>query len=169
MPAPTPVISDASLPQRVDVAVIGGGIAGVSTALELAERGVSVALFEKGIIGGEQSSRNWGWCRQAGRDAREIPLILESLTLWRRMNARVEAETGFAQCGIIYLCETDEELAARENWYEKNAKPYGLETRLVSGVEADALQPGSTRQWKGALYSPADGRAEPHLAPSAIA
>ncbi|MBL8894714.1 MAG: FAD-binding oxidoreductase, partial [Rhizobiales bacterium] len=168
MPAPTPFISDTTLPQRVDVAIIGGGIAGVSTALELAERGVSVALFEKGIIGGEQSSRNWGWCRQMGRDTREIPLILESLKLWRRMNERVEAETGFTQCGIIYLCETDEELAARETWYNANAKPYGLGTRLVSGAEADQLQPGSTRGWKGALYTPNDGRAEPQLAPSAI-
>ncbi|MFO0991387.1 MAG: FAD-binding oxidoreductase [Hyphomicrobiales bacterium] len=169
MPAPTPFVSDTSLPRRVDVAIIGGGIAGVSTALELAERGVSTALFEKGIIGGEQSSRNWGWCRQMGRDTREIPLILESLKLWRRMNERVEAETGFTQCGIIYLCETDEELAARENWFNANAKPYGLETRLVSGAEADELQPGSTRVWKGALYTPNDGRAEPQLAPSAIA
>ena len=154
MPAPTPFISDTTLPERVDVAIIGGGIAGVSTALELAERGVSVALFEKGIIGGEQSSRNWGWCRQMGRDSREIPLILESLKLWRRMNERVEAETGFTQCGIVYLCETEEEVAARENWYNANAKPYGLETRLVSGAEADRLQPGSTRTWNGrALYA----------------
>ncbi|MBL8906771.1 MAG: FAD-binding oxidoreductase [Rhizobiales bacterium] len=169
MPAPTPFVSDTTLPQRVDVAIIGGGIAGVSTALELAERGVSVALFEKGIIGGEQSSRNWGWCRQMGRDTREIPLILESLRLWRGMNERVGAETGFTQCGIVYLCETDEELAARETWYNANARPYGLETRLVSGAEADRLQPGSTRAWKGALYTPNDGRAEPQLAPPAIA
>jgi glycine/D-amino acid oxidase-like deaminating enzyme len=169
MPAPTPVVSDTILPQRVDVAIIGGGIAGVSTALELAERGVSVALFEKGVIGGEQSSRNWGWCRQMGRDSREIPLILESLKLWRGMNERVAAETGFTKCGIVYLCETEEEVAARETWYNTNAKPYGLETRLVSGAEADRLQPGSTRAWKGALYTPNDGRAEPQLAPSAIA
>ena len=40
-------------------------------------------LCEKGDIGGEQSSRNWGWCRKMGRDAREIPLALESLRLWR--------------------------------------------------------------------------------------
>jgi len=162
-------LSDDSLPERVDVAVIGGGIAGVSTALELADRGVSVALFEKGEIAAEQSSRNWGWCRQMGRDSREIPLILESLALWRGMNARVEAETGYRQCGIIYLCETDDELAAREAWFNANAKPYGLDTRLVSGAEAEELQPGSTRAWKGALYTRADGRAEPQLAPSAIA
>ncbi len=80
------------------------------------------------------------------------------------MNARIGAETGFRQCGIVYLCETDAELAAREKWYVENARPFGLDTRLVSGEEAGPLQPGSTRQWKGALYSPADGRAEPFIA-----
>jgi len=52
MPGPTvvPVQGDAALPRKVDVVVIGGGIIGVSTALELAERGVSVALCEKVAI-----------------------------------------------------------------------------------------------------------------------
>jgi glycine/D-amino acid oxidase-like deaminating enzyme len=104
-----------------------------------------------------------------GRDSREIPLILVSLEAWRGMNERVGAKTGFRQCGIIYLCETDEELAAREEWYERNAKPFGLATRIVSGAEAAELQPGSTRQWKGALFTPADGRAEPFMAAPAIA
>jgi glycine/D-amino acid oxidase-like deaminating enzyme len=160
---------DSELPKQTAVAIIGGGIVGVCTALELAERGIAVTLLEKADIGAEQSSRNWGWCRQAGRDAREIPLILESLKLWRGMNARIGAETGFRQCGIVYLCATDAELAAREKWYVENARPFGLETRLVSGEEAGPLQPGSSRQWKGALYSPADGRAEPFIAAPAIA
>ena len=68
--------------------IIGGGIIGVCTALFLAEKGHSVVLCEKGRIGGEQSSRNWGWCRTMGRDAREIPLAIESLRLWRGMNLR---------------------------------------------------------------------------------
>src|SRR5215212_8449634 len=97
MPGPRvdPVQSDESLPARADVVVIGGGIIGTSTALFLAQRGVSVALCEKGHIAGEQSSRNWGWCRKMARDPREIPLIVESLRLWERMNETVEAETGF--------------------------------------------------------------------------
>ncbi len=33
--------------------VIGGGIIGTSVTYELAKQGVSVALFEKGVIGGE--------------------------------------------------------------------------------------------------------------------
>jgi glycine/D-amino acid oxidase-like deaminating enzyme len=169
MPVIDRVSSDSDFPKKTTAVVIGGGIIGVTTALELAERGVSVVLLEKGIIAGEQSSRNWGWCRQMGRDPREIPLILESLKLWRGMNERVDAETGFRQCGIVYLLETEAELAAKEKWYSENAKAFGLDTRLVSGAEAERLQPGSTRTWKGGLYTSADGRAEPFLAVPAMA
>lgn len=44
----------------VDVAIIGGGFTGVSTALGLAEKGVSVALLEANLIGWGASSRNGG-------------------------------------------------------------------------------------------------------------
>ena len=158
------VSSDQALPREAAVCVIGGGVAGVSTALELAERGIDVVLLEKGEIAAEQSSRNWGWCRQMGRDPREIPLIKISLALWDRMNARVGGETGFTRCGILYLCENEEQLAARTSWYEKNAKPFGLSSRMIGAEEANALQPGCTRPWKGALYTPDDARAEPFVA-----
>ena len=98
----------------MDVVVIGGGIVGVSTALSLVERGVSVALCEKGLIGAEQSSRNWGWVRQMGRDPAELPLAIESLRLWRGMNERIGGETGFRQAGIAYLCDTDADFAMYE-------------------------------------------------------
>jgi gamma-glutamylputrescine oxidase len=44
----------------VDVAIIGGGISGVSAALHLAERGYSVALLEAEHIGWGASGRNGG-------------------------------------------------------------------------------------------------------------
>src|SRR3954453_19873849 len=110
------VQSDVALPERVRVVVIGGGIIGVTTALSLAERGHSVVLCEKGRIGGEQSSRNWGWCRTMGRDAREISLAIESLRLWGGMNQRIGRETGFRRVGIAYLCETEKEIATQEQW-----------------------------------------------------
>ena len=53
------VKADKALPAKVQVVVIGGGIAGTSAALALAREGISVVLCEKGYIAGEQSSRNW--------------------------------------------------------------------------------------------------------------
>ena len=84
MPVIKHVQSDSQLPKQAAVCVIGGGVAGVATALELAERGIDVVLLEKGEIAAEQSSRNWGWCRQMGRDPREISLIRISLSIWGR-------------------------------------------------------------------------------------
>ena len=70
------------LPKQVDVVVIGGGIIGISTAWFLVKNGLSVLVCEKGRIAGEQSSRNWGWVRQQGRDSAELPFVMDSLTIW---------------------------------------------------------------------------------------
>ncbi len=64
-----PIQFQAPLPKASEVVIIGGGVIGVTTALFLARRNISVTLLEKGRIAGEQSSRNWGWIRQQGRDA----------------------------------------------------------------------------------------------------
>lgn len=162
------VPSDERLPDKVDTVIVGGGIAGVSTALFLARKGVSVALCEKGVIAGEQSSRNWGWCRQMGRDPREIPLIIESLDLWRRMDAVTGEETGFKQTGILYLCESQAALDERAKWLE-HARAYQLDSRIITGREVAGLLPGTAIDWTGALYTPSDGRAEPLKAAPAIA
>lgn len=167
-PKVDPVAGDATVPSRVDVVVIGGGIIGVSTALTLAEKGVSVALCEKGHIAGEQSSRNWGWCRQQGRDPREIALSIEALRQWRGMNERVGAETGFRQTGILYLGANAKDMAGYEKWLG-HAQPYQLDTRLLSDAEIAALVPGSPRPWVGGLFTASDGRAEPQKAAPAIA
>ena len=152
-PRVDPVRSDETLPTRADVVIIGGGIIGTSTALFLAQKGISVALCEKGHIAGEQSSRNWGWCRKMGRDPREIPLIIESLRLWQGMNELVEAETGFRQAGIMYLAETQAELNQLEAWLE-HARQYQLDTRIIGRSEAAELMPGLTGPWTGAPRNP---------------
>ena len=167
-PPVDPVRSDPGLPDRAGVVVIGGGIIGTSAALSLAEKGHSVVLCEKGRIAGEQSSRNWGWCRTMGRDSREIPLAIESLRLWRGMNTRVNRETGFRQAGIVYLCETEKEVATQEAWLAE-ARQYQVDARLLRGADIDAVVPGASSLFVAALHTPTDGRAEPSQAAPAIA
>ena len=162
------VQSDTDQPNRTSVVVIGGGIAGISTALFLAQKGIPVVVCEKGQVAGEQSSRNWGWTRVMGRDEREIPLGMESLRIWRGMDRLVEAETGFTQCGIAYLCETDRAVAGYEAWLDK-ARPYQVDSRMIGPDAVAELFPTLAAPVKGALYTPSDGRAEPQKAVPAMA
>ncbi len=162
------VQSDTHLPERTGIVVIGGGIIGVCTALFLAEKGHAVVLCEKGRIAGEQSSRNWGWCRTMGRDEAEIPLAIESLKLWRGLNERTGRDTGFRTPGIMYLCENETEVAAQEAWLEQ-ARPYQVDSRLLRGAELEAAMPGATGMFIAGMHTPSDGRAEPMHAAPAIA
>lgn len=164
------VPSDVALPPRVDVVIIGGGILGVSTAYFLAKRGVSVALCEKGEIGAEQSSRNWGWVRKQGGDPAEIPLTLHSVALWNAMNEDIAAETGFRTCGSISLASNERDIAACEGWIN-SAREYlpELGTKVLSRRELQDILPGAPEHFAGGLYTATDGRAEPQLAAPAIA
>ena len=163
------VVPNEGLPKSADVVVMGAGIAGIATALELAERGFKVVVVEKGEVAAEQSSRNWGWVRQMGRDVREIPMMQESLKLWRGMNERVGADTGFQVCGIAYLAKGEKEQAIDEAWLNNHAKPHGIDSRIVRGAELDRLVNGASGSFSSALYTPSDARAEPFIAVPAIA
>jgi glycine/D-amino acid oxidase-like deaminating enzyme len=79
------------------------------------------------------------------------------------MPQRVGADVGFTRAGACYLCETQAEVAAYEAWLD-SARQYQVQSRILSPEEVDAVAPGSSRRWAGALYTPNDGRAEPQLA-----
>jgi glycine/D-amino acid oxidase-like deaminating enzyme len=163
-----PVQTPAAIPTAADVVIIGGGIVGVSTAWFLARQGISVALCEKGHIAGEQSGRNWGWVRQQLRDTREMPMIVESLKIWRTLADEIGDDVGYYEQGILIAARTDKE-AQRYNDWIKTSDEYGVETRFIEGDELARHVRGSNVTWKGALYTPSDGRAEPHKAAPAIA
>jgi glycine/D-amino acid oxidase-like deaminating enzyme len=160
--------SNEKLPKAADIVVIGGGIVGATAAYFLARRGHSVALVEKGYVGCEQSSRNWGWCRQQNRDARELPLAILSLRLWDEMTQAIGRDLGFRRCGLLYATEDASQLADWDKWRE-TARRFNVNTRMLSAQEAAAKMPSPNRRWLGGIHSMDDGKAEPALAAPAIA
>ncbi len=169
---PGPAVSafhpDPSLPTKVDVVVIGGGIIGTSTALELAERGLSVLICEKGQIGAEQSSRNWGWVRLSMRDPREIPLMLEAVRIWEGLDVRLGRKTGYRKTGIFFTTATQKSHDLHARW-TSHLDPHQIDCRMIDGKDLDHLVPGHQMKVRGALYTPMDGRAEPQWVAPAIA
>jgi glycine/D-amino acid oxidase-like deaminating enzyme len=162
------VESSPGLPARADVVVIGGGIIGVFTAYYLAKRGLSVAVVEKGRIGAEQSSRNWGWCRQQNRDARELPMATTSLQLWERFAADTGEDTGFNRHGLLYLSDDEAQIAQWARW-RKFAITTGVTTHMLSSREATERGRATGKAWKGGVFSPSDGTADPAKAAPAVA
>src|SRR5699024_8042209 len=165
---PQEVRGDTQLPTHAEVVIIGGGIVGVAAALNLAERGVRVCLCEKGVIGGEQSSRNWGWTRQMGRDPAEVPLIIRSVRAWAGMRERIGASVGFRRVGSTYLCRTERQVAGYEAWLGQ-AREHGIDTHLLSKTELSTMLPGIAGRFIGALHTTTDGVAEPQLAAPTLA
>ncbi len=169
MPAPLLSIStDTDLPAQADCVVIGGGIVGVSTAYWLARAGQKVVLLEKGRIGAEQSSRNWGWCRQQNRDARELPLSTRSLDLWEEMMRDCGAKIGFRRCGLLYLSNNEDEIEGWAKW-GRFARAEGVDTRMLNAAQAAEHGAATGKPWKGGVWSPSDGIADPSSAAPTIA
>lgn len=160
--------SNERLPGAADVVVVGGGIVGTAAAYFLAKQGVSVALVEKGHVACEQSSRNWGWCRQQNRDARELPLSHVSMGLWDTLAAEIGRDLGFRRCGQFYATDKPEVLAQWESW-GPIGRALGVDTRTLTGPEIAQYIPEAGRTWLGGVHSAGDGKAEPALAAPALA
>ncbi|MBB3590487.1 glycine/D-amino acid oxidase-like deaminating enzyme [Rhizobium sp. BK529] len=162
-----PIQHHGPLPKTSDVVIVGAGVIGVTTALFLAKRRISVTLVEKGRIAAEQSSRNWGWIRKQGRDADELPIVIEACRLWKELAEECGEDIGLNQTGVTYLANSDREMAGFET-FMKLAGAYNLDTRLLDSGQTSALFKGISRKFTGAMTTPSDMRAEPWLAVPAL-
>jgi glycine/D-amino acid oxidase-like deaminating enzyme len=163
-----PVTFADALPASVDVVVIGAGVIGITTAWFLHAAGASVLVCEKGVVAGEQSSRNWGWIRQQARDAAEVPIAIDSVNLWEQLAREVGEDIGFKRGGIVYAARTERELARFARWLPI-AERHQLDTRMLTASEVDALIDDKPGQWAGGMVTASDARAEPAKAVPALA
>jgi len=170
LPPPYPPLRG---PTRVDVCVVGGGIAGCSAALTLAERGYRVVLLEAERIGWGASGRSGGQviqglaieqpdlARLAGsEDALALWRIsLEGIALLKRRISEHHIACDWVD-GHMYTAIKPHRWRALQVWQEDLASRYGYgSTRLIEGEELRALL--GTHRYLGALYDSNSGHLHP--------
>lgn len=164
----SPVTFRDSLPDAVDVVIIGGGVIGISTAWYLRKLGYTVLVCDKGRVAGEQSSRNWGWIRVTLRDAAEVPVAIDSSRCWEEISAELDEDIGFKREGAFFLAEDESEIAAFETW-RRIALQHDRETQIFPCSKVSNYVGGIEGNWIGGVYTPSDARAEPFKAVPAMA
>ncbi|NJD58105.1 MAG: FAD-dependent oxidoreductase [Anaerolineales bacterium] len=135
-----------SLPGRVDVAVIGGGIPGVSAAHQLAKRGAATALLEAESIGWGASSRNGGMALSGlkldvetvedryGKDLTHqlFEDSIASLDTVEQIVQEEQIECGFARSGSLLLANKPAHYTGLQHESDRLASQYNFQTHLIS-------------------------------------
>lgn len=143
-----------------DVVVVGAGIIGAAVALELARRGASVTVIERGAVGEEASAAAAGMLSPQAEADGPSPFLELGLACRARYAEWVRAaseESGvrvdYRAGGVLNLALTAEDAAklqARRDWQ----RPLGLETEWLGGDEARELEPVLAEDLPGALFLP---------------
>jgi sarcosine oxidase subunit beta len=145
-----------------DIAVIGGGLAGCSTALHARMKGASVILFERGRCGAQASGVNYGGVRQQGRHPAELPLARRSRSIWGNLQNLVGSDCEFTVTGHLKFARHDAdmvELAA----HRAVLGHHGIHVDLLDASDIRQQFPYIARGYAGASLCAEDGHANPRL------
>ncbi len=153
---------------RVDVTIIGGGIAGCAAALALREAGMTVVLLEKSLCGAGASGVNFGGVRQQGRHLAELPLARRARPLWDRLNERLGEDVEFQATGHLKIARSEADMAQLER-YAQDAGELGLRLQLLGASTIRSDVPWLGPDVVGASLCAEDGQANPRLVGPAFA
>lgn len=152
-----------------DVIVIGGGISGTATAYELAKRGVTVTLLERGEIASMASGWTLAGVRQSGRHVAELPLAIAAVRRWETLAEELGADVEYRQNGNLRLALRDEDVPVIRKVVEDGLAA-GLPIEYLDSPDAvRKIAPLLTEEMQGAAYCTTDGHANNHLAVQAFA
>ena len=163
----------AALPERADVAIVGGGYTGLAAALTLARGGASVVVLERHSVGWGASGRNGGFvlpgykpdiealARKLGLEAakRLFRLSLEAVACLEAIIAEEGIACDYARCGSVTLAAAPGHLRGLAVGSRFMRESLGYETRTLGPREL-AAELGSTR-YHGGLFDPGAGSLHP--------
>ncbi len=136
-----------------DAIVIGAGAIGTSVAYYLCEKGLSVALIDKGDIAGGTSSH----CDAVALICDKQPGIdtmmgQASIDLYKELAEKFEYDFEFDPKGCLYVCETEAEYEAAYQYAVRQAAD-GYEMRMVDNKELYEREPFIAKDLKGGIYT----------------
>lgn len=157
---------------EADVAVVGGGLAGLSAAIELAERGYSVVLLEAHQVGGGASGRNGGQaihglaCDQSTlesqlglSEARRLwDMSLEALDLIQQRCAQHAIDCEW-QSGYLGLATSARKARELQAWQQRMAEVYDYPQRWIGAAELPDWI--ASPRYQGGVYDPRSGHLHP--------
>ncbi|MFL6284707.1 MAG: glycine oxidase ThiO [Pyrinomonadaceae bacterium] len=152
--------------RRADVAVVGGGVAGLAAARELGREGLSVVVFDAAHGRAPASNAAAGMLApQAEADCADelFDLLCASRDMYPEFAESLREESGVCveldRTGTLYLAFTEEderETDARFRWQRRA----GLSVERLTAEEARALEPGVSPRVRAALRFPRDWQVE---------
>nr|WP_222315234.1 FAD-binding oxidoreductase [Rhizobium leguminosarum] len=154
--------------RQADVLIIGGGLVGAAAAFFLRQRGRSVILLERFLVGQQASGTNFGNVRRQGRFLGQLPLANRSRAIWSRIPELTGSEVEFLQVGHIRFAWREEQIAVIED-YARNAREYGLNLEIIGRNNLKERFPFVGDEAVAGSFSAMDGHANPRLAAPAFA
>ncbi|OQK16351.1 FAD-dependent oxidoreductase [Methyloprofundus sedimenti] len=153
---------------NTDVLIIGAGLVGTSTALQLAMRGCRCSVIDKDSPGRHASGANAGGLRQLNRDPAEIPLTVEAAKMWHNIANLVDSDCDARFPGQLRVAENQSDMHKLEQ-RAAMVRSMGYQHEEIIGQKelyqlVPALGPGCV----GALICRGDGYARPYHALTAF-
>jgi len=147
---------------RVDAAVIGGGVTGVSVLYHLARMGLdNCMLIERAELTAGSTWHAAGVVHTINSDPNIATLQSYTLALYDEIEALSGVSCGMRRPGGIYLASTPERLDYLRLERAK-ARYMGMDADFISMDEVRRLNPLiNTDEYLGALFEPADGHIDP--------
>lgn len=148
--------------KALDTIVIGGGLHGLSAALYLARAGRNVVILERAWVGRHSSGGTAAGVRTLNRDPAEIPISLEAMDMWHRIETIVGDNCGFHADGQIEVAEFEHHLPEIERRYAMTRAAGYENEELIDRDELRRLVPALAPHCVGAIMARRDGAADPH-------
>lgn len=149
-------------PAHARVVIVGGGIAGVSSAYHLAKLGVrDVVLLEQGKLTCGTTWHAAGLVGQTRATRNATRMSRYGIELYSTLEAETGLATGWKQCGSLNIAKTPERLTLLKRQMAR-AKSFGIEFDFIAPEEAGRIAPIlRIDDLAGAVWIPGDGKANP--------